>query len=306
LADEQYSMPLAVMGRSLLEHHRSGRPLLLKVVYGNMTRASSERVERSWQGTNASHARWEWVPPIFGSARKPPVWGRMHDLTYVRLCIDAYFEDCDERAVLLDSDTLLLTDIAELQDIELEEKVIAACVDPFIPTISSLDGLPPFARIGLPPDLPYFNAGIMVVNLARWRHERVGERSIEYVERQRRHLRQYDQDALNAVLAGRIKQLDPSWNTQPRIRNALGIALPDRPRIVHFSGRLKPWLYSGRTELDRRFVECLDRTDWRGFRPKMTWKTIAWNLYDSPLRRLLHGVERRVFALVRTLQHHAS
>src|SRR5262249_15349598 len=128
----------------------------------------------------------------------------------------------------------------------------------------------------------------------------------EYVERQRRHLRQYDQDALNAVLAGRFKQLDRSWNTQPRIRNALGIALPDRPRIVHFSGRLKPWLYSGRTELDRLFVECLDRTEWRGFRPKMTWKTIAWNLYDSPLRRLLHGVERRVFALVRTLRHPGS
>jgi lipopolysaccharide biosynthesis glycosyltransferase len=269
-----------------------------------MTLANRERVERSWRGAKASRLKWKWVPPTFGRARNLPSWGRVPDLTYARLCLDAYFEDFDDRAVLLDSDTLVLADLSELQDVDLEGKVIGACVDPFIPTVSSVDGLPRFVRAGLPHDTPYFNAGIMVVDLAQWRNERVGERSLEYVERECRHLRQYDQDALNAVLSGRWKRLDPSWNTQPRVRNALGIALPDRPLIAHFSGRLKPWLYHGGTELDRLFLDYLDRTDWKGFRPKATWKTLAWNLYDSPLRRVMHQLECRVLALQRRLRLH--
>lgn len=304
LANEQYAMPLAVMGRSLFENHRPGRPLLLKIIDGGMTRSSRQRIELSWQEANAGCVSWEWVPPLFDRARNLPVWGRMPPLTYARLWLDAYFDGCGDRAVLLDSDTLVLSDFAELQDVDLEQKVIGACVDPFIPTLSSFDGLPHFANAGLPHEMPYFNGGMMIVDLPRWREGRVAERSVEYIKRERDHLRQYDQDALNAVLAGSWKQLDPSWNTQPRVRNALGIALPDRPRIVHFSGRLKPWVYDGGTKLDRLFFEYLDHTDWKGFRPKATWKSLACKLYDSPLRRLTHRLERRFFALQRKVQLH--
>ena len=216
LADEHYAMPLAVMGRSLLENHRSGRPLLLKVIDGGITPSTRERVERSWRNAAGSPARWEWVAPEFGQARRLPVWGRVPALTYARLFLDAYFAESEDQVILLDSDALVLADVAGLHDTDLEGCVIAACGDPFIPTVSSIDGLHDFARSGMPADTPYFNAGMMVADLRRWRQERVGERSLQYIEREHRHLRQYDQDALNAVLAGRWKLLDGSWNTQPR------------------------------------------------------------------------------------------
>ena len=302
LADEQYAMPLAVMGRSLLEHHCSGRPLGLTIIDGGITRESRDRVERSWQGATESPVRWEWVSPDFGRARDLPVWGRVPALTYSRLHLDAYLEDGAERVLLLDSDTLVLADLAELHDTDLEGMLLGACVDPFIPTVAAPDGLPEPARSLFPRNTPYFNAGMMVVDPARWRADRVGERALEYIDRERRHLRQYDQDALNAVLAGRWKMLDASWNVQPRIRNALGVTLPPQPRIVHFSGRLKPWVYHGGTEFDRLFHACLRRTEWKGFQVPATWKTRAWKLYDSPLRRLLHAVECRVLALRRRLE----
>ncbi len=300
LADDRYAMPLAVMGRSLLENHRSNRLLSLKVIDGGISSANRERIERSWAGATIYPARWEWVTPVFGEISSLPVWGRVPALTYARLFLDSYFEPaCDGRVVLLDSDTLVLGDLGELQDSSLDEAIIGACVDPFIPTVSSVDGLPGIVRRRLPDHAPYFNAGIMVVDLRRWREERVGERALEYIERLHRRLRQYDQDALNAVMAGRWKKLDGSWNTQPRTPNALGIPLPEQPRIVHFSGRLKPWEYDGGTELDRRFREYLRRTDWAASDMPATWKSRAWKLYDSPLRRVLHRLECRVIALQR-------
>jgi lipopolysaccharide biosynthesis glycosyltransferase len=307
LADNSYAMPLAVMGRSLLENHRSGRSLLLKVIDGGISPANREHIEKSWRGATTCPASWEWVAPVFGKARTLPVWGRVPALTYARLFLDSYFEPAgfepagDGRVILLDSDTLVLADLAELQDSTLDEAVMGACVDPFIPTISSIDGLPRVIRSHLPDDTPYFNAGIMVADLRRWREERVGERTLEYIEREHRRLRQYDQDALNAVLAGRWKKLDGSWNTQPRTPNALGIPLPPNPRIVHFSGSLKPWQYDGGTEPDRLFREYLQRTDWAAYVMPRTWQARACKLYDSPLRRLLHPLECRMFALRRKL-----
>jgi hypothetical protein len=40
----------------------------------------------------------------------------------------------------------------------------------------------------------------------------------------------------------------------------------------------------------------VDRTEWRGTRPRRTLRSWAMGLYDSPLRRLFHPVEKRLLA----------
>ncbi|MBI4907539.1 MAG: glycosyltransferase family 8 protein, partial [Acidobacteria bacterium] len=297
LADDHYAMPLAVMGRSLLENHRPERALHLKIIDGGVSAVCRQRVERSWKDAAAGPVSWEWVQPQFGNARSLPSWGRVPALTFARLFLDAYFAECDGRAILLDSDTLILTDLTALHDVELDGNVVGACVDPFIPSVGAVGGLPASARPGSQAVAPYFNAGVLVADLGRWRAEQVAARSLEYIGREFYRLRQYDQDALNAVLADNWKRIDARWNTQPRTPNALGLPLPDNPCIVHFSGRLKPWAYDGATELDMAYFSYLERTDWRGLRPPATWQGRMWKLYDSPVRRLLHGVECRVLAL---------
>lgn len=294
-------MPLAVMGRSLLENFGGGRELLLTIIDGGMSVRGRERVERSWAGAAKGAVQWEWVEPRYGKPGTLPAYGRVPKLTYARLFLNEYCAGA-ERTVLLDSDTLVLADIGELQDMDLEGCVIGACTDPFIPRVDSADGLPPSVHAGLPSAAPYFNAGVMVADLALWRQERIGEQSLGYIARHSGQLRQQDQDPLNAVLAGRWKRLPAEWNTQPRTPHALGIPLPEQPRIVHFSGRLKPWLYDGGTELDRLFFCYADRTEWRGSSPPRTWRARAWKAYDSPLRRVLHTVETRALSTLRRLR----
>ncbi len=301
MADERYAMPLAVMGRSLLEQHRTGRPLLLRVIDDGLTAASRELIERSWEGAGAGPARWEFAAPYYGNAERLPVWGRVPALTYARLFLNEQFPECSERVVVLDSDLLVLADIAPLHDAALEGKALGAVVDPFIPTVSALDGLPRAARDGMAPDAPYFNAGVMVADLGQWREQEVGRRGLAYIERHYRELRQYDQDALNFVLSGQWQRLEEEWNAQPRMANALGRRCPPEARIAHFSGRLKPWLYRGGSEWDRRYFEALGRTAWKGYRVERGWKALAWRLYDSPLRTALHGFERRALAAQRSV-----
>jgi lipopolysaccharide biosynthesis glycosyltransferase len=184
----------------------------------------------------------EYVEPRYGDARALPVWGRVTALTYARLSLGEYLPSESRPVILLDSDALVLTDIGQLPAIDLEGAIAAVTQDPYIPFLSSAGGLLNHAALGLKPDAKYFDAGVMLIDIGRWRAAGVGPRALAFIQRHKRTLQQYDQDALNAVLAGRWKELDPRWQVHPRAANSLGGPTLDEPYIVHFSGLLKPWL----------------------------------------------------------------
>jgi lipopolysaccharide biosynthesis glycosyltransferase len=302
LADRNYAMPLAVMVRSLLENYASDRPLLLKIIDGGLSEQQRERLARSWRGATNRTVHWEFVAPSFGGAQALPAWGRVPALTFARLALGDYYGETASRTVVLDSDTLVLADIAALHDADLQGRAAGACLDPFIPTVSDGVGLADWNELGLSATVEYFNAGVMVADLQLHRKQRVFERAIEYIQRRFYALRQYDQDALNATLAGQWTRLDDRWQVQPRTRNSLGLPTPPDPWIVHFSGRLKPWLYRSDEPLDVQFFEYVDRTQWSGTRPHLGWSALAYRVYDSPLRRICHPLEQRALNCRRAVE----
>ena len=302
LADDNYAMPLAVMGRSLFENYRGPDLLHLKIIDGGISAANRRLLEKSWSAARAVRPSWEFVAPSFGTANSLPVWGRVPKLTYARLALNHYYTPEVERAVVLDSDTLILSDIGRLHAQTLDDSVLGACVDPFITHVAAVNGLAGWRRLGLPADAAYFNAGIMVVALHQWARHRITERALDYIRERRGRLHQYDQDGLNAVLAGCWRRLDSRWHVHPRTPNSIGGPAPAQAWIVHFSGRLKPWLYSSRKPLDSLYFEYLDRTAWSGSRPAPGLRNLACRIYDSPLRRALYPIELRVLALGRSLE----
>ena len=302
LADEGYAMPLAVMVRSLLDHLGAGRTVRVVVVDGGIAPATKQRLRDSWQGSEGwNRCQVEYVAPCYGGARYLPVWGRVTVLTYARLSVDAYVPRGCDQAVLLDSDTLVLTDIGRLAETDLEGATVAAAQDSYIPLVSSVGGIPTYAALGLKRSDKYFNAGVLLIDLERWRADRVGPGAFAFIQRHWRTLQQYDQDSLNVALAGRWKELDPRWQVSPRTAHSLGHAPLDEPWILHFSGRLKPWDYPGRERADVLFHQFVDRTTWRGTRPRRTLRSWVLRAYDSPARRLVYPIEKRLLTFGRHL-----
>ena len=295
LANDAYSLPLAVMVRSLLETLSPERNLQLAVIDGGISAANRQRLELSWRDTPAwPRCEVRFVPPVYGSSRLP-VWGRVPSLTYARISVADYLPAGVTRAIVLDSDMLVLADARRLAGENLDGRIAGAAIDPFIPRVSSLDGLSNYTDLGMKADDPYFNAGAMVLDIAAWRRERVAERAFEFIERHGDRLCQYDQDSLNAVLHGQWRQIDSGWNMNPRTRNSLGAGeTAVEPKIFHFSGRLKPWTYRPSTAADRLFYEVQDRTDWRGWRPPATIASLLLRVYDSPIRTLAYPLERNL------------
>jgi len=304
LADPGFELALAVLGRSVLDHLEPTARLELTVIDGGLGSRIRDRLERSWRDPRLL---LRWADPSYGGT-SPVTTGRLPALTFARLAAaDLLPADC-QRAIVLDADQLVLADLSQLQATPLHGCCVLAPRDPFIATLGSPNGLRDCARLDLPVGAPYFTGALMVLNVARWRAADIGGRALAFARRHAQHLQTHDQDALNAVLIGRWRELDARWQVQPRAlglgRGAAGhLPLRERDRaahnaaIVHFSGRLKPWLYRGTSVFDRMFFDTLDRTEWSGYRPPRNLRALAYRLYDSGPRRVLYPVEERVLRL---------
>lgn len=86
----------------------------------------------------------------------------------------------------------------------------------------------------------YFNSGVLLIPLARWRNERITEQVLACIGTRSRQLKYPDQDALNIVLERRIHSLAPVFNTQCQLGVSQG-PVPDATVLLHYTGLDKPW-----------------------------------------------------------------
>ena len=140
-----------------------------------------------------------------------------------------------EKAIYIDSDTILRGDIGELFDVDLEDKAMAAMVDPKVSLI------PEFRRyvdnaVGVKHD-EYVNSGVQLMDLKKMRKMKYLSTMIDLIKKYDADLVAPDQDYLNVILAGQIKFLAPVWNAEPVE------SLPRGTKLVHYNLFNKPWHY---------------------------------------------------------------
>lgn len=150
-----------------------------------------------------------------------------------------------ERVIYLDGDVFQSWgSLANLLDVEMSGATIAAVRDRAqwqsnmrrrdIAYINKLAD-----HLGMS-ELDYFNSGVLMVDSCRFIAAEVLDRAVEFIQRQP-HLCQFgDQTALNVILAGKWCELSPTWNWQ-RSRISAPLIEGRHPRLIHFTGGLKPW-----------------------------------------------------------------
>lgn len=149
-----------------------------------------------------------------------------------------------EKVIYLDCDLLVTGDLAEIYLTPLNGFALAAVRDTVIPTVgheweSLVKDLP-----GLRPDEPYFNAGVLLLNLTKLRDL---DASALYAQLLRNVEARYaDQSVLNGVFHGQWKAIPARWNRQVQLGREFSV-FPDRPRAIwHFASKLKPWHFHRR------------------------------------------------------------
>ena len=164
-----------------------------------------------------------------------------------------------QRVIYIDADILICGDILALWQTPLDGAVAAAVREPFNTCL---------AEIGFTPAEFYFNSGVLLIDLVRWREEDCEARLVDYLY-ENADLPWMDQDALNIVLRGRIKPLGIEWNYQPRCADVpaafIGVgereywSLRTAPKIIHFTTSLKPWNAAYRVHYSDRYFAAVAR-----------------------------------------------
>ena len=160
-------------------------------------------------------------------------------LTYARLLLPDIIPE--DRVIYLDADLLCNKNFETLWEIDLKESPIAAAQDQSIRFLKN--DMPPNS-LGVNPETPYFNPGIALLDLDRWRREGLSKDVMKYIQSHAEYCKYWDQSALNAVFQGDCSWLEDSWNVP-------SFVLDQKPDMrlgslnIHYLSWRKPWLYYG-------------------------------------------------------------
>ena len=287
--DENYAMPLATMVRSVLENLNPTWQLRVHVITTNLKASTQTRLRSSWPQERLSVHFMNVDPESLDGLK---VSRHISVAAYLRLRASTLLPADLSKVIYLDADLIVESDLSVLWCWEMSGHPLLAVRDMLFPCmdtavalpeakyLGTIAALPTYRRLGLVPDEKYFNSGVMVIDLVRWREERAEDRLFQYLREAGQQVNFWDQDALNAIFARRWLELPPEWNYQlwsadryPEGATSLFSKQEFEqarlaPRVIHFVGHLKPWLIESPPKLCHpRFFHYLDQTLWRGYRP---------------------------------------
>lgn len=199
---------------------------------------------------------------IFKEQQK--IWNTF--ILYYRLVLHLYLDV--DKVIFIDTDTIIRWDISSLFFTELWDNLIWAAKDCVLRNHKILKKYN-ISR--------YFNAWVQLINLKKWKEEKIWEKALIFLKDNFQNLPLYDQDTLNILLKDRWLCISPRRNwlwwdkiwykesqyTKQEFREL------HNPTIVHFAWNThRPWSW----------LICLHPYRYLYF--KYIFKTKYWDMHD--------------------------
>ena len=195
---------------------------------------------------------------------------------YARLFVSSDLPETLERVLYLDCDILINKSIKELWNINLHGKTIAALMDAFSKFYR--------VNINLKPNDIMFNSGVMLIDLKRWKEQKIEEKLMKFISSKNGKIQQGDQGALNAVLSHDTYCFEPRFNSvtifydftykemliyrkppkyyeKKQIEKAV-----NEPNIIHFTTSFisrRPWVEGCQHQYVGEWVKYKNMSPWK-------------------------------------------
>lgn len=155
--------------------------------------------------------------------------------TYFRLFIGEMFPDYD-KVIYLDSDIIVLGDVADLYHHEIGDNILGACPE----AVMKMPETKLYSEkvLGIEGNR-YFNAGVLIINTEQFREKQILDRFVRLLNVYNFVVAQ-DQDYLNVICKDHVYYLKNIWN----IETCMPVPFKeDEFRILHYIMANKPWNY---------------------------------------------------------------
>lgn len=194
---------------------------------------------------------------------------------YYRMSVAEILPKTIHKVLYLDGDVIVRQSLLPLWDTDLSGFAVAAVFEKAYQMFSGYGDY--FKRLEYPPELGYFNSGVMLINLDFWRRNGIGKQLKNYVHDHPEKIKLVDQDVLNYVLRDSKLELPTKCNLQSSMLYAENFDMAvsedvvrvavEAPMIVHFICE-KPWDKYVRDPHPYRstFFKYQNETKWKGQR----------------------------------------
>ena len=232
--DDGYSPFLAVAIQSLIDNASAEYTYLIKILNTDISEENKRKIGK-YERENVDI---EFVDLNYYIQKvKDKLYTRDYysKTTYFRLFLPNLYPQYD-KVLYLDSDIVILDDIAKLYNTDMGDNLVAAAPDD---VIQSMPVFQDYVEkvVGVADSRRYFNAGILLMNLHELRRFKFQEKFVYLLDKIKFAVAQ-DQDYLNRLCKGRVKLLDRTWDRMP---------IPDPKiktedvKLVHYNLAFKPW-----------------------------------------------------------------
>jgi lipopolysaccharide biosynthesis glycosyltransferase len=167
--------------------------------------------------------------PLIGNL---PVRRHWPTANYGRLIVPDLIPDCGS-LLYLDCDTIINRSLRDLAELDFQGHAVAAVPGQNLEWRHEANH-----RLGRPTEWPFFNAGVLMIDLDAWRRQGLTGKILDWIACNRDRIVGLSQDPLNAAVGDQWTKLDQSYNFQGKtLRDSAAFA---HVHIIHFTGSTKP------------------------------------------------------------------
>lgn len=312
-ADDRYAMHLAVMLYSGIVHLTGDATIF--VLDGGIRKSNWRRLEDIVESASRTDVKLVRLQPAADRLTGVQPKGHVSQAAFLRLLMADMLPNAVHKVVYLDADMVIERDLRDLWTVSLAGHCIGAVQDFSIPLIG--DGITHPEVVGVDPSAPYFNSGVLLIDLQQWREEDIGHKALWYT-REVEERKLSDQEALNIVLCNNWQSLHRRWNVPPHMLNLAywsylkrrgeaerrEASVPVPPAIIHFVGQRKPWRYGIRVAWEDRYFYYLHHSGW--FKHRIAYRTWQLGRYLAHKRQKAQERYRAVDQRLRPLIEYAG
>lgn len=262
-ANDNYAMLAGIALCSVFENKKGDYPIQVFILDGGISARNKERLRvlekrygfsinyifpdrKLFEGVLAANANAEAEWPIEA---------------YYRIAVASILPDSCRRAIYLDCDVMVRGDIKELFDADLGGKTLGGVVNGEVDSLRKhFKELCESVSLALPEGAEYFNSGVLLIDLDRWRERDTEKKLFQFMRKNYDKVWYPDNDALNTVLFEDWKRLPTKYNLLAEFAFQRE---DDEPLVIHFAGGGKPWYLFSALPYQPEYVRYANKTPWR-------------------------------------------
>lgn len=285
-SDDKFSDILGVSLTSLYENNKEMEQVTIYILDSGIGEENKDKLKSLSIKYKRKNIQWIEAKNITKVLGMDVAVDRDSLSQYARLFVSSVLPEELERVLYLDCDIIVASGLEELWNLDMQGKTIAALNDAFSKWYRM--------NIDLQPKDIMFNSGVMLIDLKKWKEQKVEDRLMEFIGRKKGKIQQGDQGALNAVLSYDTYCFEPRFNsvtiyydfsyeellvyrkppefyTEKEIRRAV-----TEPVLIHFTTSFlsrRPWIEG----CQHRYV-----SEWMKYKEMSPWKAEKMREYKKP------------------------